>query len=119
MSGNNRSRAEGRRGSAGRVHGCTVALRTSSDFGPALAFLIHTYARVRGAALMMALAARRELAQEADPQAAFGSLCRPISLLDRLGGGVGAHHVGRHLKEMGHDVRLMPANYVRPYLKGQ
>jgi transposase len=32
---------------------------------------------------------------------------------------VGAHHLGRQLKEMGHDVRLMPANYVRPYSKGQ
>lgn len=31
----------------------------------------------------------------------------------------GAHHLGRQLKEMGHDVRLMPANYVRPYSKGQ
>jgi transposase len=32
--------------------------------------------------------------------------------------GVGAHHLGRTLKEIGHDVRLMPATYVRPYLKG-
>jgi len=32
---------------------------------------------------------------------------------------VGAHHLGRQLREMGHDVRLMPANYVRPYSKGQ
>ncbi len=30
----------------------------------------------------------------------------------------GAQHLGRLLKEMGHDVRLMPANYVRPYSKG-
>ena len=32
--------------------------------------------------------------------------------------GIGAHHLGRTLKEIGHDVRLMPATYVRPYLKG-
>jgi transposase len=35
-----------------------------------------------------------------------------------LEAGVGAHHLGRTLKEKGHDVRLMPAPYVRPYLKG-
>src|SRR5258706_320455 len=32
---------------------------------------------------------------------------------------VGAHHLGRRLKALGHEVRLMPARYVRPYSKGQ
>jgi transposase len=32
---------------------------------------------------------------------------------------VGAHHLGRRLKGLGHDARLMPAKYVRPYSKGQ
>ena len=32
---------------------------------------------------------------------------------------VGAHHLSRKLKELGHDARLMPAKYVRPYTKGQ
>ena len=32
---------------------------------------------------------------------------------------VGAHHLSRKLKELGHDARLMPARYVRPYSKGQ
>jgi len=32
---------------------------------------------------------------------------------------VGAHHLGRQLKALGHDARLMPARYVRPYSKGQ
>src|SRR5246127_5282857 len=32
---------------------------------------------------------------------------------------VGAHHLSRQLKALGHDARLMPAKYVRPYLKGQ
>src|SRR5262249_36549391 len=32
---------------------------------------------------------------------------------------VGAHHLGRQLKAYGHDARLMPARYVRPYSKGQ
>ena len=32
---------------------------------------------------------------------------------------VGAHHLGRRLKAVGHDARLMPARYVRPYSKGQ
>jgi transposase len=33
--------------------------------------------------------------------------------------GVGAHHLSRRLKTLGHDARLMPAKYVRPYSKGQ
>jgi transposase len=28
---------------------------------------------------------------------------------------VGAHHLSRKLKDLGHDARLMPAKYVRPY----
>ena len=30
----------------------------------------------------------------------------------------GAHHVGRQLANLGHHVRLMPAQYVKPYIKG-
>ena len=32
---------------------------------------------------------------------------------------VGAHHLSRRLQALGHDTRLMPAKYVRPYSKGQ
>jgi transposase len=32
---------------------------------------------------------------------------------------VGAHHLSRTLKALGHDARLMPVKYVRPYSKGQ
>ncbi len=32
---------------------------------------------------------------------------------------VGAHHLSRRLKALGHDAKLMPAKYVRPYSKGQ
>src|SRR5260221_9437180 len=32
---------------------------------------------------------------------------------------VGAHHLSRTLKAVGHDARLMPAKHVRPYSKGQ
>ena len=32
---------------------------------------------------------------------------------------VGAHHLARKLSALGHDARLMPAKYVRPYAKGQ
>ncbi|MCD9815502.1 IS110 family transposase, partial [Bradyrhizobium diazoefficiens] len=31
---------------------------------------------------------------------------------------VGAHHLSRKLASLGHDARLMPAKYVRPYSKG-
>jgi hypothetical protein len=30
----------------------------------------------------------------------------------------GAHHLNRKLQALGHDARLMPTNYVRPYSKG-
>jgi len=30
----------------------------------------------------------------------------------------GSHHIGRRLTELGHDVRLIPAQYVKPFLKG-
>ena len=32
---------------------------------------------------------------------------------------MGAHHLSRRLRALGHDARLMPAKYVRPYSKGQ
>src|SRR5215467_5430508 len=32
---------------------------------------------------------------------------------------VGAHHLSRKLQALGHDARLMPAKYMRPYSKGQ
>src|SRR5437773_29861 len=32
---------------------------------------------------------------------------------------VGAHHLSRRLQMLGHDARLMPAKYLRPYSKGQ
>src|SRR5438270_3331102 len=32
---------------------------------------------------------------------------------------VGAHHLARKLAALGHDARMMPAKYVRPYSKGQ
>ena len=30
----------------------------------------------------------------------------------------GSHHIGRRLEALGHDVRLIPAQYVKPFLKG-
>ena len=41
------------------------------------------------------------------------------ALSDRDGSVVGAHHLSRRLQSQGHDARLMPAKYVRPYSKGQ
>jgi transposase len=32
---------------------------------------------------------------------------------------VGTHHLSRKLRMLGHDARLMPAKYVRPYSEGQ
>ena len=49
-----------------------------------------------------------------------------LKLADRMPGCVmameaccGAHHLGRQLREQGHDVRLMSPEYVRPYVKAQ
>jgi transposase len=30
----------------------------------------------------------------------------------------GSHHIGRRLEALGHEVRLIPAQYVKPFLKG-
>jgi transposase len=32
---------------------------------------------------------------------------------------VGAHHLSRHLLAFGHDVKLVPGQFVKPFLKGQ
>src|ERR1700681_107440 len=32
---------------------------------------------------------------------------------------VGAHHLSRKLNSLGHDARMMPAKYVRPYGRGE
>jgi transposase len=42
----------------------------------------------------------------------------PPCLVD-MEASVGAHHLARKLTTFGHDTRLMPAKYVRPYAKGQ
>lgn len=39
------------------------------------------------------------------------------SCLIGMEAGAGAHYLGRRLLAQGHDVRLMPAQYVRPYVK--
>src|SRR4030095_4418535 len=41
----------------------------------------------------------------------------PRSLIG-MGPCAGAHHIGRQLEMLGHDVRLIPAQYVKPFLKG-
>ena len=41
------------------------------------------------------------------------------AVLDRMEACAGAHRIGRELEKLGHDVKLLPAQYVRPYLKSQ
>ena len=48
-----------------------------------------------------------------------GPVCQYAILSDRLGGLRRGHHLSRRLKALGHDARLMPARYVRPYSRGQ
>jgi transposase len=51
-----------------------------------------------------------------------GQLARRLANVPRCLVGMeacsGAHHIGRQLEALGHDVRLMPAQYVKPFLKG-
>src|SRR5215472_17113296 len=35
-----------------------------------------------------------------------------------LEAGCGSHHIARQIEPLGHDVRLIPAQYVKPFLKG-
>ena len=35
-----------------------------------------------------------------------------------LEAGSGSHHIARQIRSLGHDVRLIPAQYVKPFLKG-
>ena len=35
-----------------------------------------------------------------------------------LEAGSGSHHIARQIQPLGHDVRLIPAQYVKPFLKG-
>ena len=35
-----------------------------------------------------------------------------------LEAGCGSHHIARQIRALGHDVRLIPAQYVKPFLKG-
>ena len=39
-------------------------------------------------------------------------------LSDRHGSLWRAHYIGRQLQALGHDVRLIPAQYLKPFLKG-
>src|SRR5215472_6688658 len=46
-------------------------------------------------------------------------LANPPPCLIGMEACVGAHHLSRKLQLLGHNARLMPARYVRPYSKGQ
>ena len=48
----------------------------------------------------------------------LAEMARHPACLIGLEAGSGAHHWGRCLAELGHEVRLMPPQYVRPYVKG-
>jgi transposase len=49
-------------------------------------------------------------------EARFANMARCLIGMEAC---VGAHHLSRKLTMLGHDARLMPAKYVRPYSKGQ
>ena len=48
-------------------------------------------------------------------EAFFAALPRCLVAMETCGG---AHHWGRLLTSMGHDVKLIPAQFVRPYVRG-
>jgi hypothetical protein len=49
--------------------------------------------------------------------AAFALYRKPEGEADRHGSMRGSHFLGRALREQGHEVRLIPAQYVKPYVK--
>lgn len=52
-----------------------------------------------------------------DAVIAFAARLRPCTMA--MEACCGAHHMGRSLAELGHEVRLMSPEYVRPYVKTQ
>jgi transposase len=58
---------------------------------------------------------RRRVARDGIP-ALLGKLPRCVVAMEAC---CGAHHVGRGAAALGHQVRLMPPEYVRPYVKAQ
>lgn len=63
----------------------------------------------RGAIVLRIKLSRPQLAQR---------LANIPSCLIGMEACAGAHHIGRQLQALGHDVRLIPAQYVKPFLKG-
>src|SRR5215831_13204884 len=63
----------------------------------------------RGAIVMRTKVSRNQLVR---------SLVNLPSCLLGLEAGSGSHHIARHIQSLGHDVRLIPAQYVKPFLKG-
>jgi len=55
--------------------------------------------------------------QEVLANAAAALHLEPSRMPDRMEAYGGSHFLGRALREQGHDVRLMPAQYVKPYVK--
>src|SRR5262245_54057419 len=63
----------------------------------------------RGAIVMRTKVSRNQLVRR---------LVNLPSCLLGLEAGSGSHHIARHIQLLGHDVRLIPAQYVKPFLKG-
>ena len=63
----------------------------------------------RGAILMRIKVSRHQLVRR---------LVNLPPCLVGLEAGSGSHHIARQIKPLGHDVRLIPAQYVKPFLKG-
>jgi len=61
---------------------------------------------------------RHRAAAEGIAQPAGTPAGQCATLPGRHGGLLGAHHIGRQLEALGHNVRLIPAQYVKPFLKG-
>jgi transposase len=63
----------------------------------------------RGAIAMRIKVSRNQLARR---------LVNLPACLVGLEAGSGSHHIARQIQSLGHDVRLIPAQYVKPFLKG-
>jgi transposase len=57
------------------------------------------------------------VAEEVHPEAAYCLYRQHAELLDWMEAWSGAHFLGRILREQGHDVKLIPAQFVTPFVK--
>ena len=86
----------------------------ASCFCAALTFLLPKPHRSRqaGAIVLRIKVSRSQLERRSARQ------CAALPSRPGVEAGCGSHHIARQLRALGHEVRLIPAQYVKAFLKG-